>query len=88
MEVKGLKIGRGDYPPEGKPYTALLATDRDSIIDMLNKVKARQRSSGWLCISMPCGYEQTFKKETDIPYKDLSCPCGQEGRYLIRYKKE
>jgi len=76
-----LDISLGDYPE--KAYTAMTATDRHSVIELLDK-----SPNGYFEITMPCGYSQKFEKHKDIPFEDLPCPCGRFDRYLIKYKKE
>jgi len=78
--VKGIEIALGDYPPKGESFTAMIATDRESILELLNESPFE--------ITMPCGYSQKFDKYEDIPYEDLPCPCDGFNRYLIRYEKE
>jgi len=81
--MKGIEIALGDYPSKGESYTAMEATDRQAIIDLLDECP-----NNYFEITMPCGYSQKFEKPEDIPYGDLPCPCGGFNRYLIRYKKE
>lgn len=71
------------------PYVALEAPNRHALVDLLNKcVELRKARSGigGFAITMPCGYEQEFANEDDIPSENLPCPCGQG--YLIKYKEE
>ena len=81
-------IAMGDYPPPGAPFTAVRAVDRASLLEMLGKMKAHHGNGGCFEISMPCGFSKKFRENADIPTEDLPCPCGNEGRYLIRYGKE
>lgn len=71
----------GDYPTNDEPYTAMVATDRQAVIDLLDEAKE-------FTITMPCGYSQSFEKHEDIPCGDLPCSCDGFKRYLIRYEKE
>ena len=85
MEVKGfegrIEIGvERDYSPDA-PFTAITAVDQQALGDLLTKC-------GEFTITMPCGQEQSFADPSDIPSEDLACPCGADGHYLIRYKKE
>jgi len=82
------EITLGDYPPQGEPYVAMKATDRQSIVEVLERVKDQWGNAGYFEIIMPCGYSKKFQEYADIPFEDLPCACGQEGRYLIIYKKE
>ena len=77
-----LEIALGDYPSEDEPFTAMLATDRPAIIDLLGEVKSLHEDNGCFEITMPCGYSQVFRRDSDIPLEDLSCPCEQKGHYL------
>ena len=81
--MKGIEVSLGDYPAKWEAYTAMVVTDRQAIIDLLDGCP-----NGYFEITMPCGYSQKFGKHEDIPHGDLPCPCGGFGRYLIRYKKE
>ena len=83
MVADNIKIPLGDYPPKDESYTAMNATDRQAIIELL-----LTSQNGYFEITMPCGYSRKFEKHEDIPYKDLPCPCGGFNRYLIRYEKE
>ncbi len=83
-----LEISLGDYPAKGEVWAAVLASDRQALVDLLEEVKDKWHTKSYLEITMPCGYSQRFTNNCDIPFEDLPCPCGQEGRYLIRYKKE
>ena len=78
-----IQIALGDYPPQDEPFTAMTATDRQAIIELLNDAP-----NGYFEITMPCGYSQKFEKPEDIPLSDLPCSCGQVNRYLIKYQKE
>ncbi len=81
-----IEVALGDYPAEGEPYSAMEATDRQAIIDLLDETKKLHGSEGYFEITMPCGYSKKFTEYGDIPLEDLPCPCGRKGRYLIRYK--
>ena len=83
-----IAVALGDYPLKGEPYTAITAPDRQAMLDLLDAVKGVKGRDGYFEITMPCGYSRVLKKHKDIPFEDLPCQCGQEGRYLIRYKKE
>ena len=87
-EMDKLVIPLGDYPVKDELYTGIYADSRERIVEVLRAVKEKRGDKGYLEITMPCGYSQVFREYEDIPYEDLPCPCGQEGRYLIRYKKE
>ena len=83
-----LEVALGDYPPKAEPFIAMKATDRQAIIELLEEVKGLHGENGCFTIAMPCGQERVFRETEDIPTGDLSCPCGNEGYYLIRYGKE
>ena len=92
MDKDKIQIG-GNYPPRGEPYTALLARDRQAIIEVFDKCREHQHQLGIrqdhaFEITMPCGYSKKFKEHSNIPTEDLPCPCGRAERYLIKYKKE
>jgi len=95
MEVRGfegrLEISECLYEPD-KPFGAIKAADRQALIDLLdNCVELQSKRGGEITgftITMPCGYERQFTNHCDIPFEDLPCVCGQEGHYLIIYKKE
>ena len=78
--IDRLKIPLGDYPATGEPFTAMVATDRQAIVDLLDESNVFE-------ITMPCGYSKKFEEHTDIPYDDLPCPCGGFNCYLIRYER-
>ena len=93
MRVGGnLEIALGDYPPLDEPFTAMLVTDRNTVVAFLYECLELQQKRGkefyGFAISMPCGYEKQFQQGQDIPLEDLPCPCGRKDRYLIRYGKE
>ena len=81
-----LTIGYGAFPKDGEPFTALSGR-RENIVTYLEAVLARQKEHNipdrGFTITMPCGYEQNFKEVSDIPIKDLPCPCGKAERFLI-----
>lgn len=85
MKIRGfgdtLQINESLYEPD-KPLWAIFASNRQTLVDLLDKCK------DGFTITMPCGYERRFREYDDIPVDDLPCPCGQEERYLIKYKKE
>lgn len=95
MEIRGFE-GRIEISPclygEEKPYGAIWATDRQALVDLLDNCVELQSKRGeevtGFTITMPCGYERRFTNHCDIPFEDLPCSCGQEGHYLIKYKKE
>lgn len=78
-----LKTPLGEYPDKNESYTAVIATDRQAIIDLLD-----ESPNNYFEITMPCGYSQRFEKHADIPVEDLPCQCDGFNRYLIRYEKE
>lgn len=92
MILEKLIIPLRKYPAEGEAYTAIEATQRQALLDLLDGCKQQQikrgGNKGCFEISMPCGYSKVFKEHEDIPSEDLPCPCGGSGRYLIRYEKE
>ena len=87
-----VEISLGDFPCGGEPFMAVVATDRQAMVDFLDECVGLQNKRGLeICgftITMPCGSERRFTNHCDIPFEDLPCPCGQGGHYLIRYKKE
>ena len=90
--MKGVGIFLGDYPPKEEPYTAMVATDRQAVLDLMDECRGRQIILGRIQsyafeITMPCGYSKKFEEHSDIPLGELPCPCGQKGHYLIRYTK-
>ncbi len=95
MEIRGfegrIKINRCAYIPD-KPFGAVTAVDRQALVELLAKCTELQRKRGGVIagfdITMPCGYSRSFTNNCDIPFEDLPCKCGQEGHYLIKYKKE
>ncbi len=86
--MEGLEISTGDYPPVDEPFTAMTATTRQAIIDLLDETKGIDGDNGYFEITMPCGYSRKFREHSDIPFDDLPCSCGKVDRYLIQYKKE
>ena len=45
---------------------------------------------GWtkqfpLSITMPCGEQVVFNSEEDIPDKTLSCSCGRDDHWFVKY---
>jgi len=86
--MDGLEITLGDYPPKGEPYTAMVATSRQDVVELLEEVKDKRGREGYFEITMPCGYSKKFTEYKEIPFEDLPCNCKQEGHYLIRYRKE
>lgn len=91
--MDGIEISLGDYPLKDEPFTAMVATDRQAIKDLLAECTELQRKRGKnqdyvFEITMPCGYSKKFKEYADIPLGDLLCDCGRTNRYLIKYKKE
>jgi len=65
-------------------YAAVIAVDRQAMLDLLAKMKEAWRSFD---ISMPCGWSKTFRYTDDIPSKDLPCPCGRSDHFIIQYKE-
>jgi len=82
-----LTIPLGNYPIGDEPFTAMIATDRQAVLDLLDEVKAIRGKDGYFEITMHCGYSQRFEKHEDIPFEDLPCPCGKSDYYLIKYKE-
>ena len=95
MKIKGfegrIEVSACTYEPE-KPFGAVRAVDRQALVDLLDKCVERQRKRqgviNGFTITMPCGYERQFTTNSDIPFEDLPCSCGQAYRYLIKYGKE
>jgi len=85
-----VSIALGDYPCSA--FTALTATNRQAVVDLLDECVELQKKRGLeiygFTITMPCGLSQVFREHDDIPMDDLPCSCGREGHYLIRYNKE
>lgn len=96
MEVRGfegrIEIGDERQLTPDAPFTAVNADNRQALKDLLDNVRELQKKrggvSGALTITMPCGGVWTIKTYSDIPFGDLPCPCGADGHYLMRYKKE
>lgn len=38
-------------------------------------------------ITMPCGESVSFRTLDDVPRVTVPCPCGEPGRYLVRYSE-
>ena len=92
MKIEGLEINNLEAIAN-EPYTALLAINRQAIIELFDQCKEWQDEQGIkqdyrLEITMSCGYSKKIASHDDIPFEDLPCPCGGAGRYLIRYGKE
>ena len=93
MEIRGFE-GRIEIAvcrfKEEEPFGAVIAVDRQVLVDLLDGFTELQRKRGGVIggfeITMPCGYSRQFSTHSDIPFDDLPCICGKE--YLIRYKKE
>ena len=94
MEIKGfegrIKVADCRYKP-APPFGAVIAVDRQAQVELLKECTDLQIKRGRVIegftITMDCGYERKFETNTDIPFEDLPCPCG-EDHYLIRYKEE
>ena len=90
MEIEGYYEirrfeGRIWFKPNGdKPRVAVIAKDRQAMLDLLDAVKETKRVFE---ISLPCGGSKTFATHDDIPFEDLPCPCENPEHYLIQYQK-
>ena len=85
--IEDVIIPYGAFPEDGEPFTAL-SGKRENIIAMLKAVLTQQQERNipdrGFTITMPCGYERNFRELNNIPIKNLPCPCGKTGRFLIK----
>ena len=57
---------------------AVEAIDREAMIELVRRTR--------FTINMTCGHEHEFVTESDIPYEDMPCPCGEAGHFMIKYR--
>jgi len=90
MVCDKVHIPYGAFPQDDEPYAAL-SGKREDIIELLEAMLKMQRKYNQpeigFTITMPCGYEQSFRESGDIPMEDLPCPCGKPERFLIKLDK-
>ena len=77
----------GDWPEDGEPVVAMVALDRQALLELKATIDKHHGGWGAFCITMPCGKSQEFRTAEDIPFDDLPCPCGNPEHWLIKYGK-
>lgn len=68
--------------------TLYLPRKRESLKDMLHRdgIAIELNEDIDMVLTGSCGATLEYKTLNDIPLEDVPCPCGEKGKYMIKWE--